>query len=147
MDDYVSKPIQPNQLITILERHVNRQISAKTESYAPISAKSTEIFNKEQLLGRVQGDQEFMQKIIGKYITNLPITLEALNKALAENNMETILDLAVTIKGNAAYMSANSMRYLAMKIETAARDQNLPKIYSLLNLLQREFEKFKKMAA
>lgn len=145
MDDYISKPIQPNRLVSILERYVSDILASRRE--IPFSSRSLEVFDRCQLLGRFHGNEEFMREMLNHFIRHFPESLDRLEKLIREKNVPQTLSAATTIKDNLSNMSAHSMRYLVLQIEKAARDENLTRALALLSGLRREFGKFRKIAA
>jgi two-component system, sensor histidine kinase and response regulator len=109
MDDYISKPIDPDLMVEVIEKNLVRQ---KTESVPPIEIAS--------LLKRYRGNQKLVDRLFSTFSLTIPEQLEALDRALSAANAEELVRLAHSIKGAAANLDAAEMRGAAKGVEKLA---------------------------
>ena len=144
MDDYVSKPVNPEELIEVIER----QISGSAELVKPAALVGTQlveedVFDRSALLERVGGDKDLLSEIIAMFIEDIPVQLEELKQGIKENDAAVIRDQGHKIKGASATVGAETMRQAAYEIELAGTDGKLDCIPGLVAKLAQEFERLK----
>ncbi|MBU2693290.1 MAG: response regulator [Candidatus Eisenbacteria bacterium] len=143
MNDYIAKPIDPQKLAGIIEKWASR-----VEEVMPSEKVTMEegqvvkepIFDRDELLDRVMGDEDIVQMIAEEYFIDCPIQIAELYKALSDGDLELIQRRAHTIKGAAASMSAKGMREAACEIEAIANSGNLEAIKPAIERIETELE-------
>ena len=143
MDDYVSKPIEPQALADSIERQLSGWAQQATE---PASTEETtsieeEVFDRSVLLGRLGGDEELFDEVISVFMKDAPVQLEQLRQALNDNDAERVRRQAHRIKGASANIGAQALSDLAFEIETAGKDAKLDVALPLVGKLEEDFEK------
>jgi len=143
MDDYVSKPIEPQALADAIERQLSGWAQQATE---PASSEETtfieeEVFDRSVLLGRLGGDEELFDEVISVFMKDAPVQLEQLRQALKDNDAERVRRQAHRIKGASANIGAQALSDLAFEIETAGKDAKLDVALPLVGKLEEDFEK------
>ena len=133
MDDYISKPVNKEKLALILEKWLmsgdQKDMSAQITdeaSTAPL------IFNKADMLSRLDNDPVFAGSILEESLFELPNMLEELTELCKGDDAVTIRRKAHTMKGFAAIISTEALREICGNIETAAKDGNLETARELL---------------
>jgi len=144
MNDYVSKPVQPRQLIEAIER----QISGSAQAAEPAAALKTaslqkEVFDRSLLIGRLGGDEELCNELISGFMDDIPVQLEQLKQALNNSNAMLVERQAHKIKGASANVAAQAMSDVASEIEIAGKDRELDKALALVEKLEQEFERLR----
>ena len=144
MDDYVSKPVNPEELIEVIER----QISGSAELVKPAAPVETQpleedVFDRLALLERVGGDKDLLNEIIAMFIEDIPVQLEELKQGIKENDAAVIRGQGHKIKGASATVGAEAMRQAAHEIELAGTDGKLDSVSGLVVKLEQEFERLK----
>ena len=145
MDDYLSKPIRPEQLAAVLARWTRRDQRAElTVGLAPRSraaapsatgpavetsqvpgaragaAEGAPVFDERVLLELLGGDREAVAEILDEYVTDAPRQVVALRKAVLAGDAELARRHAHTLKGASANVGAESVRDAAFRLERAA---------------------------
>ncbi len=146
MTDYISKPIDPDDLLEIIEKWITNQDSAQQEQLDRIDTLTTEIINMAELLERTLGDETLAGGMLNKFLENIPNEIVALKDALNEKDTSLVQQKAHTIKGSAGMVSATGLEKIAIEAEKAAKENNLEKTSSLINKIESEFETIKKNA-
>ena len=143
MDDYISKPVQPKELIAVIERRLRETPAAMPEvSRAPIP-KGKEIFDKKILLGRLDGDEEIFREIVQAFLKDTPLQMEKLKQALQEGNVVGVERQAHLLKGAAMNMGGKELQTVAWEMEVVAKEGDLSGARSLVEKLEQAFERLK----
>ncbi len=143
MDDYITKPIQPQKLHEAIMRGVARsdEMIEKEPEPKPIARKF--IFNKTNLMDRLENDQEFFLELIGIFLEDMPVRLKELETAVNGKNNDQIQKAAHTIKGLAANLEAGAMKEIALEIETGCAKLDKAGLDARIKELQDRFDALK----
>jgi two-component system sensor histidine kinase/response regulator len=127
LDDYIAKPIKPEDLFKAIERNINRATTGadivtgeKTDNQIEVN----EIFDIESALSNVGGDNELLKEVIDIFIRTVPDQINDLKQAILDANFETVNHLAHTIKGAAKSVGAKLISDIAFKIEQMSSSKN-----------------------
>jgi len=143
MDDYLSKPIQPKELIEVIERQLKGARPRETERTPNEPAEEPEVFDRKILLERLDGDEEIFKEVIETFLEDAPNQIEKLKKALQEKDATRVERQAHLLKGAALNIGGNGLQTAARELEILAKEGDLTKAPSLVAMLAREFEKLK----
>ncbi len=143
MDDYVSKPINPDELFTTIEKQLRGKVvrAESRENSRGIKRKS-EILDRKDVLERIGGDEELLNELFKDFCHEFPVLLKELVAGLESDDTDTIIRSAHTIKGSSANISAIEIRNLAYEIEMAAKESRLGSIPELVEELKEAFKRF-----
>jgi two-component system sensor histidine kinase/response regulator len=146
MDDYVSKPIEPQELVEAIERQLagSAQAAESTPSVktAPLEK---EAFDRSALLNRLGGDEEVFEQVIGVFMKDIPDQLEQLKQGLGHKDASLVERQAHRIKGASANVGAQALRDVAFETEMAGREGNLDRAAPLVGNLEQEFERLRSL--
>ena len=140
MDDYLSKPVRPADLIGALSRF------AGTVSYAPAplpepAAKG--VIDGAMLAGYREmdgpGGENLLDSLIATFLENTPAVLAAAQAALALQAASELERAAHTLKGSCSNFGAEAMRLACQRLEEAARAGALAQAPAMLAAVEREF--------
>ncbi|HCK99695.1 MAG TPA: hypothetical protein DHW42_06290 [Candidatus Marinimicrobia bacterium] len=134
MDDYISKPIQLQDLIDAIKRQSKKL--KKTPSSEDI------VFDEADLLERLDGDEELCRELIGMFIKQAPVYIEDLKLFFKDNNISDFTRQAHSIKGASANVGAHRIKHWAAKAEDAMKNNDFDNIYSYIKNIEDEFENF-----
>lgn len=137
MDDYISKPIEPEKLIEVIERQL---LKSSTEEPKAISEK--EGIDGNALPKRFGKDNELFERLRSSFLEELPLQIEKLKQAIESNDACLVEELGHTIKGGSALLDAHSLRDCAFEIEKAGKSCDLNLAGTLIEKLESECEKF-----
>jgi HPt (histidine-containing phosphotransfer) domain-containing protein len=119
MNDYLSKPIEPEQLRGTIEAC----LAGETRPLAVLAqASSQEIFDREDFRRRLDGDEELMQELLDLFLADTPGRLEDLAEAMGQDDWELLHRLAHTLKGSAANLGARQLSGVAAALEALAKE-------------------------
>ncbi len=165
MDDYLAKPVQAISLEKILEKWLpgaqgkaqdsNGSVS-RIEPYdsgggskkpdLPEKAPDSRIFNREDLLRRLGGDEELVRTMLQSFVMDMPLQIEALRSYLEVGDASGAELQAHTIKGSSANMAGETLAELASNMEEACKSKDLDGLKAGLGELEAAFQEFKKQA-
>ncbi|RQD76672.1 response regulator, partial [Desulfonatronospira sp. MSAO_Bac3] len=150
MDDYVTKPVNPGQLATVLSRWLKKENSFIPQQYGSIdnsachfqkaSNPSNPPFDYKSLLDRLEQDHELAREIANMYLQDIPAKIEELQKALEDKAVQKVLRAAHSIKGNSANTGCMAISAIAEMMESLAQSGELDKVANLMPELKRQFE-------
>ncbi|MCP4107678.1 MAG: response regulator [Desulfobacteraceae bacterium] len=148
MDDYISKPLNPDEVFAAIRNllsgmgYLNRKsVSQDTSGTSSQAARENKVFNRDELLSRVGGNEKVCRDIIKelpKYLLNEIIKLKAFAN---ENNAKMVEIQGHNIKGTAANFAARRLTDIAYEIELAGNKGELDETDSLIEKLEQEAKK------
>jgi PAS domain S-box-containing protein len=141
MDDYISKPVQPEEIFKIIEGFIDKEKVVTEKKPLKTETLEKEIYDRKAFMKRIGEDEEFEKEILDTIITKLPVHIKDTEKAMDKGDISTLLYLAHTIKGMAANINAESLRYTAMEFEHSCKEGHIEKKF--LEKLNNELEKLK----
>jgi two-component system sensor histidine kinase/response regulator len=149
MDDYISKPVIPEDLAAILEKwvmagNVAAEVSPsrlKAPEYSD-SARQAAILDLDVLAGlrecQKPGEHDFLTHLIGVFLADLSDRLTALRSALTLGDTVGMREAAHALKGGAGELGARRMQSMCEQLEMTARDGFLGGAEAMLRELERE---------
>jgi HPt (histidine-containing phosphotransfer) domain-containing protein len=105
MDAYISKPIDPQMLFTVVEQPT---AAASAAPAAPQPSNGV-LFDESALSMRVGGDPGLMCQVIRVFLADVPSRLAAINAAVEARDGEAIRTSAHALKGAAGNLGANGL--------------------------------------
>jgi HPt (histidine-containing phosphotransfer) domain-containing protein len=151
MDDYVSKPVKPSDLYAALERAVPRPgtTAAAREPDAagghasdpPAAAASTPVFDRGQLLERLEGDAALLDEIVALYRETCPALVADLRQAASSRDADAVYRTAHALKGMVAQFGAPAATAALLEIERLGREGNLERLDACVTTALDEIER------
>ena len=130
MDDYISKPINYDEMFRTMEANLKSGYQAK-EHFDLID---DNIDNFVKITGFTEEDA---QGLFVDYIKYLPNIIEDINKAICNNDFDKIAELAHQLKGSSGTLRINSIYELTMALESSALNKEIERCESLLMEIQK----------
>jgi signal transduction histidine kinase/DNA-binding response OmpR family regulator len=143
MDDYICKPVQPKEIIAVIERRLRGDPLAEPEVSRAGMRRGKEVFDRKILLGRLGGDEEIFREIVKAFLEDAPSQVEKLKHAVQEGNQIGVERQAHLLRGTAMNMSAKELQTVAWGMEVAAKDGDLSRARLLMEKLDPAFERLK----
>jgi two-component system, sensor histidine kinase and response regulator len=132
MDDYVSKPVKPEELGAVLERWILQTDEGRSGSEeaagngAGADGGTTEPLDQSVLAGlRELGDQGFLAELYELFLEDVPAQLEALRKDIEGGDAPSVERVAHTLKGSCGNIGATRMATICAELEEAGRSGDL----------------------
>jgi two-component system sensor histidine kinase/response regulator len=132
MDGYVSKPLQARELFAVVEGLVQEAAGEHPES-SP--------FDLAAALERTAGDEELLRELAEVFCTAAPEMMTEIHHALERNDARKVGDATHAFKGAVGSFGASTAFDTAFKLETAARQGDLPGCVLLYGQLQEEMRR------
>jgi len=134
MDDYLTKPIIPEEMIRTLSSALSAGVRPPPAS--PVRAEEPPPFDLDELLKRCTDSRDFMAKMLDKFTASVGSEMERLEQSLSEGNLEKTAQGAHLLKGMGANLSAHGVRQAALELEHACKAGRLDEASSALARLQ-----------
>jgi PAS domain S-box-containing protein len=125
MDDYLSKPIQINNLKMILEKYLSQEPgNHQTILAEPAEDEENPPVDIERLKEVAGGDQDFVQELIHLFREETLARKAGMEKALEEKDLATLRKEAHSAKGSAGNIGAANLQDIAAKLQHSAEEKN-----------------------
>jgi signal transduction histidine kinase/CheY-like chemotaxis protein/HPt (histidine-containing phosphotransfer) domain-containing protein len=136
MSDYLSKPVQRQELAAILERWLPQEADAPkdrgdgtvmdpTATAEASKDSATPVFEKAGFMDRLMGDENYAKEIIEVFLDDIPKQIESLKHSLEASDAKTVERIAHTIKGAATTVGGQALCEVAAAIESACKNGNV----------------------
>jgi HPt (histidine-containing phosphotransfer) domain-containing protein len=120
MDGYVSKPLEPQALFSMVEEG--------TSGGAAASALAAVSFDEASALARFGGDRELLADVIKIFLEDCPERLRAIEAAVTARDSERVRFEAHGLKGAAGNLSASGVFEAAAMLERLAAEARVETI-------------------
>ena len=153
MDDYISKPFDPLQLLGLIAKRIGGRSQRRNESdeksrdAVPIKSDETSrevpqdadttnttltadatmasVIDRETLAKHCMGDREFAHELLADFEADLLSRVDTLVRLVEEGNAGDTGEAAHSLKGAAGIVGAESIRQLALELEQAGKSGKL----------------------
>lgn len=136
MDDYISKPIDLQELFEVIKKWTEADDVQNEMKRTPIDFKTA--------LMKCDGDKELLNELVHDFLDYIPGHLKTLHEAVQSNNPGAIEDTAHAIKGSAGLLSMDGMTQTAIKLEEMGREKNMQGVEGVVQKLKTEFQELRK---
>ncbi len=129
MDGYLSKPIRPEELDTLLETYSAQQTDAAGVR-RPATAheevnKNSDVLDQAALLANVGNDRGFLQELTESFAASYPNLIKGLQDAVERNDAALAQAAIQQIKGMAGNFAGIAALKLAREMEARVKEGNL----------------------
>ena len=121
MDDYVSKPVDPDRLDAAIERNF---LSGPAD------------FEAARALELVAGDRDLLVSVVRVFLERTPERIEALQRALQAGDCGASGEAARTIEGTAQRLAMPRLRNIAHRIAVLSRQGHIDQAAALMSELE-----------
>ena len=141
MDDYVPKPVKPEQLEATLRRWIS---TAEDEALVPEASigRDVDSLDRSILEGlrglQQEGEPDIVNELISLFLTEVPSQLVALREAVAAGDAGTVERVSRDLEENSANLGAVKMETLCTELEAMARSGDLAATQALIPRLEEE---------
>ena len=157
MDAFLTKPIETDKLKALLDKYMKKDMKTKedidkietTTTLEPEYSKKSlpkkmAGINFEAGINRLLGDEELYLELLNNFSNNYACVIQDLRKGIEENDKDSILRIAHTLKGAAGNLSAYTIQDTALKLENEVLLNDFEKNEELLKILEEAFTTLKK---
>ena len=151
MNDYVSKPIEPQKLAEVLQSW----LPANESGQEPIPEKTRkpatpkegdnliDVFDKSALLHRLMDDEELARTILGMFMDETPNQIRNLKDCLEKGDKSGIELHSHTIKGSSANIGGEALRAAALVVERSIKSGDLEEARRGLPEIEHQYARLK----
>ncbi len=116
-DDYLTKPINRAKLIQTISRHCEEKLSTSDTSTNPTQNAAND---KPEPIESAFADDSDLSELITRFVSGLPEKVSSMQQALANNDFQTLQNLAHQLKGAGGGYGYPKLTDLATIVEDAA---------------------------
>ncbi len=155
MDDYIPKPINKEELGKTLRRWVgeglpvsnrsagNGELSSTDDRHAAEKGQGKGIWDTEQTLARLDGDQDLLCQLADLFVTQGPKEMREVQEALQQGDASRLARAAHKLKGSVIQFSASSVIAAVKELDEVSRSGNLQAAAAAFAKLQPEVDRLK----
>jgi HPt (histidine-containing phosphotransfer) domain-containing protein len=144
MDEYITKPINRQELQKLLESYLSRVSHVRAlrteapQGTPPVSKE--DIFDRDELLELLEGDEDNLITIVTEFFNDLPDMFASLEGFIASGDKKSAARLAHGIKGGAGSISCRSLSRYAAELETACEHADFMTAAACMKEVYRQFD-------
>jgi GAF domain-containing protein/CheY-like chemotaxis protein/HPt (histidine-containing phosphotransfer) domain-containing protein len=140
MNDYVAKPIRPQELVAAITRTPSRR-KDRTATTVDGSRPSVDGAVLERLAESMGGDDAFVAELIDQFLTDSPALVAAARRGLEAGDADEVRRAAHTLKSNAATFGANELADRCRRLEADAKTRTLDDGLARIDAIHDELER------
>ena len=142
MDSYIAKPVREKDLFAVIAQVAAAKAALSEPPPAPVQVDTNDVFDRQELLDRLDGSEELVQRFLSLFQESVAGHLAELIPALAREDVGQVFFRAHTIGGTAANIAAGQIRSIATQMEALAKANTLAGVPELCSDLQEAFKLF-----
>jgi two-component system, sensor histidine kinase and response regulator len=146
MDDYVPKPVKPDELEAALERWIPEEEESASMSVAEVEGSSVTPEDTEDPLDRAAidnllelGGSELLSELAETFSGDTGSALPALRAAATAGDARSVERIAHSLKGSSGSIGAQRMSATCAELQDAGALGDIPSVPGLLDRLEGEF--------
>ncbi len=144
MNDYVSKPIMPEQFISKIDHWLG--ISLKNVKInKDDTPKNDFVFDFKMLEKMSLGDVEFQKELLVNYFQDVSARFQRIDNYIKVSNFEKITNEAHTIKGSSYSVGAKKVGDEALGIELSGKQNDIASVVQRMDTLNAAIKKTKEI--
>ena len=144
LDDYVSKPINPEELFRVITRatrsHQDNQVEDTVPPNQGWDTLHPSTFDLSKVMELVSGDRDFFQEISGMFLEDLPGYLNSIRDSIARGDAEALNRAAHALKGSVGNFGAAKAHQFAYRFEIMGKEGRMEEAAQHLAELEATFE-------
>ena len=139
MDDFISKPIKPDELVKRLRPWLadNQPGTVQDDqNVVPrVNTEKPELWDYERALQYVGGDEKLFHELILLFVERKMQLLDSIQKAITSEDPQLLDDAAHAYKGAVNHFSAQSVRDIAFRLESKGKAKDMSGAHELFTRL------------
>jgi HPt (histidine-containing phosphotransfer) domain-containing protein len=144
MDDFVAKPIQPNELYQVLSRVKPLPVAPALPADPPAPTEGAgDVLDVAGFRNRCGGRDELVRQIVRLFLSECPRHISALRSAFDRADASALRIAAHTLKGTVGNLSASAAYQAARKLEDLGRAGRLDTAGAALRDLEVELDRLR----
>jgi two-component system CheB/CheR fusion protein len=145
MNDYLSKPIEPDLLVKMLEKWLlnpnDEPPTAAEEAESEPSEPGVPVFDRIALYNYLGNDENLLVEMCQFFLEHIPSQIEDLQESIRAGDIENVQRLAHDIKAAAATAGGKTLQQVAFNLEHAAKAGEINPSKSDVELVKTEFDR------
>jgi len=133
MDDYVSKPFRPRELLGAIARNLPEGDAGHVQPAATSAIVPAEEIDRVRALEHVEGDAALLEELVDFIRDASPGLLDELDQAMASGQAEDIRRKAHAVKNAVGVVGENAAHQCALQAEMAAENADLESLPELVS--------------
>ncbi|HVK04054.1 MAG TPA: response regulator [Armatimonadaceae bacterium] len=143
MDDYISKPLQPRELLALVGKMLPDPETAGDGASAAAAEErtaesDTPAFDLDEALKRAGGDRELLRELVDILLADLPARVSQIREAVTRRDAPAVRSAAHALKGGVGSFSARRAAAALQEMETAGEGGDLSRAEAALAGVERE---------
>jgi CheY-like chemotaxis protein/HPt (histidine-containing phosphotransfer) domain-containing protein len=136
MDDYICKPINPQQLKSVIARRTKKaEVAAAAVEVSPAKS-ATAVLNYPEALAKVEGDRELLREITRLFLEQYPVLMDETRQAFSRSDSQLLIRAAHLLGSSAGQVGAQRVLAAARKLEELGRGDDLSHVPDVLSDLE-----------
>jgi two-component system, sensor histidine kinase and response regulator len=135
MDDYISKPITPNQLSQVIEKVLNNLEDKSGLLLSDIGPKN--IIDEAELMERTGGDFHLLRELTSMFVKEYPEAVSKIRQAALNEDMDEFRNACHSLKGSMATFASRSATRAIVSLESL---KDLSQSEELMTKLENELK-------
>jgi CheY-like chemotaxis protein/HPt (histidine-containing phosphotransfer) domain-containing protein len=155
MDDYLSKPINPQELFKTITKWVRPKLEDEFSEEPPLpeeartaqvikSQQGAPLIDMEAAMARFGNDRDFFREMAEEFLNYVPEQIKVLEEAVQSDDTDSVQKTAHSIKGAAGNLSAQKIFSLALIIENKGRSKDIADVSPLIEDMKTEISAVQK---
>lgn len=171
MNDYISKPVRPDELVEVLEKWLNKKTDLENskedqsdsgsgiekliheasgqdtdqKDSPSLSERTALVFDQATFIDRMMGDKDLADTVLQAFLDDLPYQIESLKGSIEQGDLFSARRKSHGIKGAAGNVNGEAMRQVALEMEKACQAEDSDQARVLISELDREFKRLKEV--
>jgi len=158
MDDYITKPLEPEKLQEVLEKWLPQKFNCNEEqgnllidSDALMKNKSSTnsentsetLFDFDALRSKLMNDEDLAKTILETFLSDMENQVNTLKEFVASGDVKQCEILGHKIRGASGNVGAMALSAQALELEQAAKKEDIETLQQLVSGLEQQYTKLK----
>lgn len=145
MDDYVSKPVQPQELAGVISRWLASEPAGERKWQTKGQSEDMAIFDRVAVLERLCGDEMLLAEVTDLFLQDVPRQIGILQQAVSAGDLQLTRLQAHTLKGAAGNFGALALQKAALRLERVAAGEDPGEVAPILEAVTDEFNRLREV--
>lgn len=140
MDDYISKPIKPEELKAAIAHRVTHARTKPLTNAGPELAPQADVLDFSEALSQVEGNRELLREIARIFLDQYPKLFEEAHQAFSRSDYRSLREAAHTLASSVGQLAAQRAFAAAKKLELISDSGDISLVPEALAELEKELQ-------
>jgi PAS domain S-box-containing protein len=141
MDDYLTKPIRTEELMTVLEKVGARKAVREVRLDMAAPSRDAEAVDLAAALERIGGDRNLYDELVSVFKNECPGMAAEMRRAIDDSDGKALARSAHTLRGSSSNLGAVVVAEVALELEKLAQSEKLEGAGKQFKVLEHEIER------